>query len=232
MFARVTLTALAAGVIAGVFLWAAHMVLTTPLIQAAEVYESASAHAAAPGHAASEHGQAASEDDFRRHGLTLLMDVLTGVGFAFILSGLLSLTNLAVDWRNGLLWGLGGFAAFFIAPSLGLPPKLPGMETASLDMRQVWWLATAAATVAGLGLIFLSGTAVLRAAGVVLIVLPQVVGAPGMESAFEPGGVPAELAARFVIATTVATGLFWMVLGAFSGYFYNRFDQNRDYDNG
>ena len=39
MFGRIILTALAAGLISGVFVWGAHMVKTTPLILAAEVYE-------------------------------------------------------------------------------------------------------------------------------------------------------------------------------------------------
>ena len=39
MFRRIILTALAAGLISGVFVWGAHMVKTTPLILAAEVYD-------------------------------------------------------------------------------------------------------------------------------------------------------------------------------------------------
>ncbi|MBL4690704.1 MAG: CbtA family protein [Rhodospirillales bacterium] len=215
MYARIVLTALAGGLVAGVFLWGAHMTLTSPLIAAAEVFETGVAHPE-------------SSDAFRRHGLALLMDVLAGIGFAFLLTGAISLSGQDVDWRRGMLWGLCGFAAFYVAPSLGLPPKLPGMQTAALDARQAWWLATAAATAVGLGLALLSTSPVLKALGVVLIVLPQGIGAPAMTSSSSPGGVPAELAAQFVITTTVATGLFWMVLGGLSGYFYNRFDRSRD----
>ena len=39
MFGRIILTALAAGLISGVFVWGAHMVKTIPLILAAEIYE-------------------------------------------------------------------------------------------------------------------------------------------------------------------------------------------------
>ena len=218
MFARIAWTALAAGVIAGVFLWALHMLLTTPLILAAEVIEGG--------------GHGAADDIFRRHGLTLLMDVLTGVGFGFLLTGTISLTGRRVDWRRGLAWGLCGFAAFFVAPSLGFAPKLPGMNVATLDVRQLWWLATAAATAVGLGLALLSENPALRAVGLVLIVLPHLFGTSGTPAPAEAGDVPAELAARFVMATTVATGLFWMVLGALSGYFYTRFDQHREAGHG
>ncbi|MBI3114116.1 MAG: CbtA family protein, partial [Rhodospirillales bacterium] len=41
MFARIILTAVFAGLLAGAFAWGAHMVKTTPLILAAEVYENA-----------------------------------------------------------------------------------------------------------------------------------------------------------------------------------------------
>jgi cobalt transporter subunit CbtA len=212
MFTRIVLTALAAGLAAGVFLWGAHMVLTSPLIVAAEVFETGAA-------------QPADADALRRHGLTLMMDVLTGIGFAFLLTGAISLGGEDMDWRRGVLWGLCGFAAFYVAPSLGLPPKLPGMQTAALDARQFWWLATAMATAVGLGLALLSTSPVLRVVGLILIVVPHGVGAPGMASPSGPGSVPAELAAQFVIATSVATGLFWMVLGGVSGYVYDRFDK-------
>jgi len=43
----------------------------------------------------------------------------------------------------------------------------------------------------------------------------------------EPGNVPAELAARFAVASLVVSGLFWMVLGGFAGYFYDRFQPSR-----
>jgi predicted cobalt transporter CbtA len=32
------------------------------------------------------------------------------------------------------------------------------------------------------------------------------------------------LAAQFAATTLVVTGLFWMVLGGLTGYFYNRFE--------
>ena len=39
MFGRIFLTALAAGVLSGIFIWGAHSIKTTPLILAAEAYE-------------------------------------------------------------------------------------------------------------------------------------------------------------------------------------------------
>lgn len=214
MFGRIVLTAVLAGLVAGVFLWGAHMVKTTPLILAAEVYENAEAPAGGP-----------QDQGFERAANTLLVDVLAGVGFAFLLTGAVALAGRPVDWRLGVAWGLGGYAAFFAAPSLGLPPELPGMQAAGLAARQAWWLATAAATAIGLGLAAFSTRAWMKALAVLLIVLPHLIGAPSITHG--PGGdVPAELASEFAIATMVVTGLFWMVLGGLTGYFYGRFEKS------
>lgn len=213
MFGRIVLTAVLAGLVSGVFLWAAHMVKTTPLILAAEVYETGAAPPVA-GHAPRGAG-------FERTAYTLLVDVLTGVGFAFLLAGAVSLRGRPIDWRRGVLWGLSGYAAFFLAPSLGLPPKLPGMMAADLEARQIWWLATAVATAAGLALTAFSPRPAGLALGLGLAVLPHAVGAPAHE--IGQSTVPAELAAQFAITTSVVSGLFWIVLGGLTGYFYNRF---------
>ena len=229
MFGRIILTALAAGLISGVFVWGAHMVKTTPLILAAEVYEDqAAGHQPTPANpeqapAAQPEEAWAPADGFERGAFTLLMDALTGIGFAFLLAGAISLSGRPIDWRRGVLWGLSGFAAFFAAPAFGLAPELPGMQAGDLGARQAWWLATAAATAAGLGLIALQPKAAIKALGAGLIVLPHLVGAPHPE--FAPGNVPAEMAAEFAIATLVVTGLFWALLGGLTGYFYNRFER-------
>ena len=95
------------------------------------------------------------------------------------------------------------------------------MAAADLTDRQIWWLGTVAATAGGLAIVFFARTAGLKVVGFALIVLPHLIGAPGHE--IHPGGVPAELAAQFAAATLVVTGLFWLVLGALTGYFYRRF---------
>jgi cobalt transporter subunit CbtA len=231
MFGRIFLTALAAGLLSGIFIWGAHSLKTTPLVLAAEVYEDAGPAAGEHQEHPQQEAQAAAEsewapgDGFERSFYTLLTDVLTSVGFAFLLVGAISLSGRSIDWRLGVLWGLAGFSAFYVSPSLGLAPELPGMQAADLNARQAWWLGTAAATAAGLALVALQSRAWLRGLGVVLIVLPHVIGAPVHEIT-AAGGVPAELAAEFAIATLVVTGLFWMVLGGLSGYFYNRFKRS------
>ena len=92
MFGRIFLTALAAGVLSGIFIWGAHSIKTTPLILAAEVYENQgraageglhqvlpSAHAATATPAAEEE-EWGPADGFERNAYTLLSDVLAVVG--------------------------------------------------------------------------------------------------------------------------------------------------------
>ncbi len=235
MFGRIILTALAAGVIAGVFVWGAHMIKTTPLILAAEVYENSATSPGDMAGGAVEHPKTETQapeaeeawapgDGTERSLYTLLADVITSIGFAFLLVGAISLSGRAIDWRRGILWGLCGFAAVYLSPSLGLAPELPGMQAAELSARQAWWLGTVAATAIGLALVALQPRTALKGLGLGLIMLPHIIGAPHHPAA-AGGGVPAELAAEFAIVTMVVTGLFWMVLGGLTGYFYDRFER-------
>ena len=159
-FRRLFFAALCAGLLAGVFATIAHQIGTVPIILQAEVYEEAAQHEAAPAHS---HGQQATreptkaewspENGLERTAYTLVADLLTGVAFALLLSAGLALRGREIGWREGLFWGLAGFAAFTVAPGLGLPPEIPGTEAAPLLARQLWWLATAAATAGALGLL-------------------------------------------------------------------------------
>jgi cobalt transporter subunit CbtA len=226
MFVRILLTALLAGALAGVFVFAAHMAKTSPLILHAEIYENAgSTHThgatASAKENVSESEEWAPADGIARGAYTLLADLLTSIGFAFVLVGAIALSGRDVDWRSGMVWGLCGFAAFFASPSLGLAPELPGMQAADLQARQIWWISAVALTAGGLALIFFANLKPIKAVGLLLIVAPHLIGAPPHE--IHPGGVPAELAAEFVAATLVVSGLFWLLLGGLTGHFYRRF---------
>ncbi|TIN07888.1 MAG: cobalt transporter, partial [Mesorhizobium sp.] len=118
-------------------------------------------------------------------------------------------------WRQGVFWGLAGFAVFTLAPGLGLPPELPAMPAAELLPRQIWWISTVAATAVGLGLIAFRKSLPLAILAVVLIVAPHVVGAPQPVS-FETA-IPEGLHHQFVVAVTLTDLVFWLVLGAAVG---------------
>src|ERR1700730_17356571 len=183
MLRRILLTGLIAGTAAGLFAAGLQHLRMIPLIAAAEVYEAAGAHAD------HQHGQqdaAAAEwqpaPGLERTGYTVLADVLAGIGFALLLAGGVTLARLrgyAIDARRGLIWGAAGFAVFALAPAIGLPPELPGMQAAGLMARQEWWLLTAAATALGLGLVVFARPGALRIGGALLLLEPHLIGAPG-----------------------------------------------------
>lgn len=259
LFRRIVLSALLVGALSGLLLSAIQRWQVIPIIDAAEQYEQArtpqasgAADEAAHVHAAGagEHAHAAAHEHaadawepaagMERIGFTVLSNVLTAVGFALVMLAIMSTTlrrsvvtggrkaMAKLDWRHGLLWGLAGYAVFFVAPSLGLPPEIPGSVAAPLESRQVWWLLTAACTAAGIAVVAF-GKSPWRWAGLALIAVPHVIGAP--HSGMSPFvGFPAETAAdmavlakRFVWASAIANGLFWIVLGSASAWTARRF---------
>ena len=227
MFHRVFLTALLAGALAGIALFVAHITTTTPMILHAEVYETAAAgHSpdapASKGETASVTKEWSPSIGFERSAYTLVADLLISIGFAFLMVGAMSMSGREVDWSKGLIWGLCGFATFVVAPAFGLAPELPGMPSSALQARQIWWIGTAVATAAGLGLIFLTELRAYKFAAVALIALPHLIGAPANEDF--ASNVPAILASEFAVATLVINGLFWLLLGGLAGHFYARFE--------
>jgi cobalt transporter subunit CbtA len=238
---RVFLTiALLAGISAGMVKWGGHMLGTTPLILQAEVYEKANEAAAAEAEATAttatetatateatghehQHDAEAWEpaDGWERNLFTLGADLITGVGYAFLLTAAIVFFGKGADWRCGILWGLAGFACFSLAPALGLPPELPGNKAAALDARQIWWVGTAIATAAGLFVAARLRDVYAYAIAVVLIALPHVVGAPKPEAA---GGLaPEELEHKFVVVAIATSLVFWLVLGVLTGAFFRRY---------
>ena len=210
MFGRIVATALLAGFAAGIVLSVVQQVWVTPLILQAETFETAGAEA-------HTHGQPwAPEDGVERTLYSVLANVLNGVGFALLLGAAITLSGRAVEWRHGLLWGLAGFVVFGVAPALGLPPDPPGVDAGELVPRQAWWLGTAAATALGLWLLALTKRRSLKALGVLALVAPHVIGAPTVD--IHGGPVPAQLVNEFIAASLIATGAFWLVLGAMSGH--------------
>lgn len=219
-FRRLVFVAVAAGVIVGVLVTVAHHFGTAAIIQKAEVFERAAERAPAMPGMAHDATAAAWQpaDGLERTFYTGLADIVTAIAFALLLTAGYGLRGGDVDWRTGLFWGLAGFATFALAPSLGLPPEVPGTEAAPLLSRQIWWVATALATGGALGLLFLQRRAVGVVAAVVLLILPHLYGAP--QPAEYRSAAPAALAHEFVTASIVTSLLFWLALGSMTGHFY------------
>ncbi|MFN8721728.1 MAG: CbtA family protein [Rhodospirillales bacterium] len=219
LFRRLLFAALCAGLLSGAVATLAHQFGTVPVILAAEGHEPTPA----VGHEG--HGHAAWEPaaGLERIFFTALADGLTGIGFALLLVSAYALRGGAMSPRRGLIWGAAGFVVFTLAPSLGLPFRLPGAAESPVFDRQVWWLATAVLTASGLALIAFRRRLPWIALAVMLIALPHVVGAP---QPVAPGGtVPDDLTRRFVLIATATSLLFWLSLGATTGLFYRRIVQ-------
>jgi len=233
VFRSIVFSAVLTGVIAGAAITGAQMVGTIPLIQKGEVYER-KAEAAPPAPAAAqpahEHNHAAGDhshdaewepaEGFQRNAFTTGANILTAIGFALLLAGIFALRGRPVSWREGLFWGLGGFVVFTAAPGLGLPPELPGMPVADLTMRQTWWIGTACATAAGLGLLVFRQASWAAILGLGLIILPHLIGAPQAPEGHTE--VPDALSHSFVVAATLTSLLFWALLGVVTSITFRR----------
>lgn len=217
-FRKLMLAVFGSGALAGLVLFALQHFTVVPLIQAAETYEAAGqeAHSGAPHEA--EGWQPA--EGWERTSFTALTTVLTGIGFAAMLFGVMALAGKTINARHGALWGLAGFACFSLAPALGLPPQPPGTAVADLHQRQLWWAGTVIASAAGLWLITKKRPGwQLRICGVACLLLPHLIGAP---VAAGENSVPAQLVRRFTIASVTTSGIFWILAGALGGFIYSR----------
>ena len=216
--------ALAAGIVAGLIASLGQSMSLTPLILVAEQFETeAQGEQASQTQAASAHNHAEAwqpDDGIERTAYTVLSNILVGTGFALLLCGCLTLYRGRLDGARGVVWGLAGFAAFSLAPALGLPPELPGSAAAELGARQAWWLSTAVATASGLALLFLRKRTIWRILGAVAIAAPHLVGAP--HPPILGGALPAELAAQFAVGSLVIAAAFWIALGGIAGFALRR----------
>ena len=236
LFASALFAGLAAAVVATLLqLW-----LVFPLIQEAELYETgalvhfggaaetAAEHDhSAHDHATDGHDMAAGEFETQRHMLTFFMNFVVYAGFAFVMGAVVSAlgkNDETLSLRDGLLWGIAGFVAAHLAPSVGLPPELPGTPAADIVARQLWWGGTIIATAIALGLFAYGKTAVLMAIGVVLILAPHIIGAPHLSEHF--GMAPPELAALFSARSLAVGAAVWLTLGMVFANVWSRTNTN------
>ncbi|MHA1189663.1 MAG: CbtA family protein [Alphaproteobacteria bacterium] len=227
MFRPLVLSAAIAGLVGGLLVALYQFAFVTPLIVQAEVYEAAvaatSAHASTSIDATtSTHGHAPAS--LSRQAMTAMATIVHVAGANLVLLGLMVLAGRRLEPRTAITWGLAAFVAVAIAPAIGLPPELPGMMAADVGSRQVWWIGTVLATSAGLWGLF-RGSPAWIAAGLVLIVLPHIIGAPHLsvnEAADHVSDVPAALAARFVAVSIAGSLIFWTAGPAVAGFAFGR----------
>ncbi len=199
VFKRIVIAAALAGLISGLLLTAIQHFQLTPLIRKAEALET-SAHASPPSVLA-----------------TTAANVTLATGFALLLGSALSL-RAKTGWRVGLLWGAAGYVVFFVAPSLGLPPELPGTQSAALRDRELWWIGTVILSGAGLWLAAFARKPWLRILGLALLIAPHLFGAP--QPAASVATAPVELTSDFIRSAYIANAILWLSLGGLFGLFY------------
>jgi cobalt transporter subunit CbtA len=235
---RILVCALLSGLGTGVVLFALHAALTVPLIMRAESYEARAApgpsavahdhihaHDHAHEHAGHAHGSAESPppSGLQRAGLTLLATVASTVGFALMLAAVVVYAYGEITLVSGIAFALAAFAATGLATGLGLAPELPGSATSDLVLRQTWWIGTATATASGLAALVFGRPIALKMLGLLLIVAPHLVGAPGVPTV--ASSVPAELSALCAARSLALQGLMWVLLGLSCGWIWQRQDR-------
>jgi cobalt transporter subunit CbtA len=216
----IIVSALWAGLLAGLLLTAVQRIQVIPSLLQAEVFEQQMVinHSYADGQTHQHEAESwQPQNGWERTFFTAVANISLGVGFALLLGAAGTLRGGIGHWRNGLLWGLAGYAVFFVAPSLGLPPEVPGTEAADLNDRQLWWLMTVFDTALGLWLLVFSKTHLNKLFGAVLLISPHTIGAPQPE--IHGSIAPAELTHSFIVASAFANAVFWLALGGLMGLF-------------
>ena len=225
-FSNIFSTAALASLFAGILLTLVQQVGVIPSILEAEKYETSAPAAVETPATADNHGGHAHGDETEAWGpgdgmertlFTLAANIMIAMGFALLLGAAVTLSGNHISWKSGLLWGLAGYIIFFVAPSLGLTPELPGTKAAALQTRQIWWVATAICTAGGLALMAFAPNYLLKGIGVIMLVVPHLVGAPHPEH--HSALAPQELITTFIIATAIANAVFWLSLGGAYGFF-------------
>lgn len=246
MIQRMVTSALFAGLAAGLLAALLHFAFVQKLILLGEQYETGTlthfssgsdpnavvhdgmvavepaAPAATPDAHAAHHAAGDEPNETSRNALTVLFSIVVYVAYSLILVagfGLADHFGKRITAREGLLWGLAGFASFQLMPAMGLAPELPGTIAAELHLRQIWWWGTAGATMTALALIGYGRGIMPIIVAVVLLAAPHIIGAPEAEQFW--GVAPPELAASFA-ARVLGDGLaVWAVLGWLAGHFWS-----------
>jgi cobalt transporter subunit CbtA len=207
-------SAICAGIAAGLLASALQFTLVIPVLLEGELYETgARVHFGTDGSPQSDRGTPPLAGDWLRHSMTVAFNIVTYTGYGLLLAAMISFASLkgiTTTAKQGLIWGLCGYIAVQLAPAISLPPELPGTIAAEVGQRQLWWISTILASAAGLGLIAF-GHSYLPLAGVVLMAIPHLLGAPHLDTFF--GVAPPELAAEFATLSLGAAAAGWVLLG-------------------
>ena len=222
-FRTLVLSAFFIAIVAGLVFSAYQALIITPIIVNSEVYEVAEPVSNQP-----EVIEAwVPEDGLERHSWSFATNFLLCFAYALILLSAMTIKS-SVNTIKGLFWGGAAYLSIFVAPALGLPPEIPGMEAAHLEGRQAWWIFTVIITLLALWLIAFQSP-INKVIGIVLIVIPHIIGAPQPEiHGFANTDVKVIEALTplwhdFILQTSIANALLWFVIGGLSGYLVKKY---------
>jgi cobalt transporter subunit CbtA len=248
IFQRLIWAGLAAALFAGSVQTGVQQWQAAPLILAAEVYEQQRTEASSLSEPMTDHVHATSvapehvhgaakawapENGAERIGWTWVANVLYAFSMALLMFAVMGvcLYKRGVALASLPLAGwvaAAGWLSFDLWPSLGLHAEVPGMESAPLYARQIWWvLAVVSAALACVALGF-ARSSLRWAAAAVLLALPFVVGAPHLNTdalaGFEGDAHAAlqQLGEQFIWATTWVALSFWVTMGLACGLSFER----------
>ncbi|MGB0633987.1 MAG: CbtA family protein [Paracoccaceae bacterium] len=228
MFKNIFVSAVVCGAIAGVLATAMQMLLVTPLLMEAELFETGqSTHFIIDGSPESPMKHVNIWEDPYRHLMTLFFNLVTFTGFGFILIAAMALfqkRGFSLSKAEGIVAGVSGFIVFQLAPSVGLPPELPGTISVTVGLKQAWWIITILSTTVGILLLFLGKYKVVSGAGIIFIIIPHLIGHPKLETYF--GVAPPELAAEFASRALAVSLVTWIILGVISSQFWKYLEKD------
>ena len=119
-------SAVFAGVGAGLIAALLQFYFVIPTLLEGELFEGGTrVHFGADGSPQSERGAPSLGGEFGRHLMTVGFNIVTYVGFGFLLLAAMAITEMkgfsTITARSGIIWGLCGFIAIQLAPAIGLP---------------------------------------------------------------------------------------------------------------
>ena len=221
MIQKFLTSALFAGAGAGFAAGLLQLVFVQPVLLHAELYETGQlVHFGAASNVSAH--QDLGEVDIARDGLNVLFTMFLFTGYGLILLPLMVLASehyeFEINSKTGLIWGVAGFVVINMAPGFSMAPEVPGVATAEVSARQIWWFATVACAGLALWLIAFGRGWPMWLSAIALLIVPHAYGAPEPEVFL--GTVPTEIGALFAARALGTSMAAWAILGLFAGHFW------------
>ncbi len=224
MVQKLLFRGLVAGLMAGLVAALMQLIFVVPVLMDAELYETGALTHFGGASSAAVHDHTHSADgNLMRTVLTVLANIATFIGWGLITTVAMVFAARAghlPTLKTGLIWGISGFIAVHLMPAMGHAPELPGNAAADLSARQIWWVFAVLVSAIGLAIIGFGKGVLAITGGMVVLLIPHLIGAPHPEGFTGPA--PPELAGEFAARALAANAFAWATLGAALGLFFEK----------